>query len=227
MEVKEERLAAFGRGEIRVLVTKPRIASWGLNYQNCHRMTYFADHSYEAMYQAVRRCWRYGQQHPVTVDVVTTPGGKRVLANLERKAAQADEMFGALVKHMNDALTVARTRDLRKRRGGPVMGQVADQVITENYALYNADAMEAMSDLPDGCMHGVVYSPPFAYGDEGLGGAGLYKYSSQRAGPVQRGRLHGVLRDVRVFRRAAAPADDARPAERRALHGHPDRQLRR
>ena len=48
VEAKEERLAAFGRGEIRVLVTKPRIASWGLNYQNCHRMTYFTDHSYEA-----------------------------------------------------------------------------------------------------------------------------------------------------------------------------------
>jgi len=109
VEAKEERLAAFGRGEIRVLVTKPRIASWGLNYQNCHRMTYFVDHSFEAYYQAVRRCWRYGQQHPVTVDVVTTTGGKRVLANLERKAVQADEMFSALMRHMNDALAVDRS----------------------------------------------------------------------------------------------------------------------
>jgi hypothetical protein len=105
-EAKEEKLAAFGRGEFRVLVTKPRIASWGLNYQNCHRMTYFTDHSYEAMYQAVRRCWRFGQQHPVTVDVVTTAGGARVLANLERKAAQADRMFAALTAHMRDALAV-------------------------------------------------------------------------------------------------------------------------
>ena len=58
------------------------------------------------------------------------------------------------------------------------MGQIADQVLTEQYALYNADSMELMSEYPDGCMHGVVYSPPFAYGDEGLGGGGLYKYSS-------------------------------------------------
>lgn len=58
------------------------------------------------------------------------------------------------------------------------MGQVADQVITDRYALHNGDAMEVMPGYPDGCMHGVVYSPPFAYGDEGLGGAGLYKYSS-------------------------------------------------
>jgi DNA modification methylase len=58
------------------------------------------------------------------------------------------------------------------------MGQVASQVITDRYAIYNGDSMELMPTLPDGCMHGVVYSPPFAYGDEGAGGAGLYKYSS-------------------------------------------------
>jgi hypothetical protein len=119
VEVKEERLAAFGRGEIRVLVTKPRIASWGLNYQNCHRMTYFVDHSFEAYYQAVRRCWRFGQEHPVIVDVVTTTGGKRVLANLERKAVQADRMFASLTAHMRDALAVQRTETYDKEAGVP------------------------------------------------------------------------------------------------------------
>lgn len=58
------------------------------------------------------------------------------------------------------------------------MGQVTDSIITDRYALYNGDSMEVMADLPDGFAHGVVYSPPFAYGDEGLGGGGLYKYSS-------------------------------------------------
>jgi hypothetical protein len=111
VEAKEERLAAFARGEIRVLVTKPKIASWGLNYQNCHQMTYFTDHSFEAMYQAVRRCWRFGQRHPVTVDVVTTPGGERVLANLERKAEQAERMFASLTAHMRDAQSVARDQE--------------------------------------------------------------------------------------------------------------------
>ena len=119
VEAKEERLAAFGRGEIRVLVTKPRIASWGLNYQNCHRMTYFADHSFEAYYQAVRRCWRFGQQHPVTVDVVTTTGGERVLANLERKAVQADRMFSALTAHMRDAQGVQRTQTYDRKAEVP------------------------------------------------------------------------------------------------------------
>ena len=105
-EAKEEKLSAFTRGEIRVLVTKPSIGAWGLNWQHCHRMTYFPSHSYEQWYQAVRRCWRFGQKSPVEVDVITTQGGSRVLANLQRKAAQADEMFSELVAHMNAARAV-------------------------------------------------------------------------------------------------------------------------
>jgi hypothetical protein len=108
-DVKEERLAAFSRGEIRVLVTKPLIGAWGLNWQHCHRMTYFPSHSYEQHYQAVRRCWRFGQASPVTVDIITTPGGSRALESLQRKAVQADRMFAALVAHMKDALAVDRT----------------------------------------------------------------------------------------------------------------------
>lgn len=108
-DVKEERLAAFSRGEIRVLVTKPALGAWGLNWQHCHRMTYFPSHSYEQHYQAVRRCWRFGQQSPVTVDVITTPGGSRALESLQRKASQADRMFEELVAHMKDALAVDRS----------------------------------------------------------------------------------------------------------------------
>ncbi len=102
-EAKEEALAAFTRGEIRVLVTKPSIGAWGLNWQHAHRMTYFPSHSYEAYYQAVRRMWRFGQTRPVQVDVITTEGGRAALANLRRKSEQAQAMFTALVAHMNDA----------------------------------------------------------------------------------------------------------------------------
>ena len=106
---KEAKLAAFTRGEIRVLVTKPKIGAWGLNWQHCHRMTFFPSHSYEQWYQAVRRCWRFGQQHPVRVDIITTEGGANVFANLERKAAQADQMFASLTAHMRDAQAVRRS----------------------------------------------------------------------------------------------------------------------
>ena len=102
-DAKEEKLTAFSRGEIRVLVTKPVLGAWGLNWQHAHRMTYFPSHSYEQWYQAVRRMWRFGQTKPVQVDVITTEGGRNTLANLQRKADQADAMFTALVQHMNAA----------------------------------------------------------------------------------------------------------------------------
>jgi len=105
-EAKEEKLAAFTNGQIRVLVTKPSIGAWGLNWQHCNRMTYFPTHSYEQYYQAVRRSWRFGQQRPVTVDLVTSEGGRNMLANLQRKGRQADVMFSELVAHMNQARSV-------------------------------------------------------------------------------------------------------------------------
>lgn len=107
-DAKEEALIAFGRGEIRYLVTKPLIAGWGLNWQQCHRMSFFPSHSYEQFYQAVRRCWRFGQEDPVTVDMVLTEGSSRALANLQRKSDAADRMFDSLVAHMRNALMVER-----------------------------------------------------------------------------------------------------------------------
>jgi hypothetical protein len=109
VEEKEERLAAFDQGQVRVLVSKPSITGYGLNWQHAHRMTFFPSHSYEQYYQAVRRMWRFGQQRTVTVDVITTPGGAGVLANLQRKADQADRMFDRLVTFMRDATTIRRT----------------------------------------------------------------------------------------------------------------------
>lgn len=109
---KEEKLRAFTLGDIPFLVTKPRIGAWGLNWQHAHRMTYFPSHSYEQWYQAVRRMWRFGQTQEVTVHVIGTEGGRNVLANLQRKSAQADAMFTALVQHMNNARDVdAHTYD--------------------------------------------------------------------------------------------------------------------
>ena len=107
---KEEKLIAFGNGQIRVLVTKPKIGAFGLNWQHCHRMAYFPSHSYEQHYQAVRRCWRYGQQHPVTVDMVTTPGGQHALDNLRRKSDQAVVMFDQLVTHMRQSMNIGRAK---------------------------------------------------------------------------------------------------------------------
>ena len=105
---KEEKLRGFSEGHIPFIVTKPKIGAWGLNWQHSHRMTYFPSHSYEQWYQAVRRMWRFGQKSEVIVDVITTEGGSNVLANLQRKADQADAMFTALVEHMNHARDIDR-----------------------------------------------------------------------------------------------------------------------
>ena len=110
-DAKEEKLRAFSEGEVRVLVTKPSIGAWGLNWQHAHRMTYCPSHSYEQLYQAERRMWRFGQTQPVTVDVVASKGIANVLASLQRKSAQADRMFDALLHHMTDALRIQRHTD--------------------------------------------------------------------------------------------------------------------
>lgn len=107
-EEKEEILQAFADGQLRVLATKPVLAGFGLNWQHCAHETFFPSHSFEQWYQAVRRCWRFGQTKPVTVDVVTSEGEAGVLANLQRKASAADEMFTNLTSSINDQLRIEK-----------------------------------------------------------------------------------------------------------------------
>lgn len=107
-EAKEEKLTAFGRGQIRCLVTKPKIGAWGLNYQHCNHVLTFPSHSFEQYYQSVRRCWRFGQKRPVTVDIVTTDGDSGVLKNMQRKSKQADVMFSNLVQEMQSELSIRK-----------------------------------------------------------------------------------------------------------------------
>jgi superfamily II DNA/RNA helicase len=118
-ESKEEKFLAFARGEIRVLVTKPKIGAWGLNFQNCAHVTTFPSHSFEQYYQAVRRCWRFGQKRSVLVDIVTTEGETSVLKNLQRKAEGADKMFSSLVAEMNNALRIERSQNFNESERVP------------------------------------------------------------------------------------------------------------
>lgn len=95
---KEERLLAFTNGDARVIVTKPRIGGWGLNWQHCHRMIFVGlSDSYESYYQAVRRCWRFGQIEPVEVTIIASNREQTVLENVRRKEEQARIMFEQLV----------------------------------------------------------------------------------------------------------------------------------
>lgn len=116
---KEEKLVAFSSGKIRVLITKPVIGAWGLNWQHCAHMTSFASHSFEQHYQSVRRFWRFGQTRPVVVDHVLSDGEERVLVNLRRKSDQADELFKRLVLNMRDAVSISRSKEFPKKEEVP------------------------------------------------------------------------------------------------------------
>jgi SNF2 family DNA or RNA helicase len=105
---KEAAYEAFASQEKRVLIIKPKIGAWGLNWQFCNHVVTFASHSYEQYYQAIRRCWRFGQKQPVTVDIIASEGEQRVRDNMTRKAAQADKMFEELVKHMSNSIKMER-----------------------------------------------------------------------------------------------------------------------
>lgn len=108
-EFKEETFDAFAAGQIRVIVSKPVIAGFGLNWQHCAHQTFFPSHSFEQWYQAIRRCWRFGQKCPVHVDVISSEGEAGVLANLNRKAHQAEQMFAKLVELINNELRIEKT----------------------------------------------------------------------------------------------------------------------
>jgi hypothetical protein len=107
----DERLAhyeAFTTGQARVMVIKPKIGAWGLNWQHCAHVVTFASHSWEQCFQGIRRCWRFGQTRPVIVDTVSTTGEQHVRENMARKAAAAEVMFSQLVTYMQDAEHIER-----------------------------------------------------------------------------------------------------------------------
>lgn len=114
-EQKEELLQAFSSGELRVLVTKPKIGCWGLNWQHCNNVVTFPSHSFEQYYQAVRRCWRFGQTRPVDVHIIATEGESGIIKNLQRKQAQCEQMFANLVECMNRELSIDVDHDFQEQ----------------------------------------------------------------------------------------------------------------
>ena len=107
-EQKERVLHDFAHGRVRVLITKPKIAGFGLNWQHCRRVAFVGvTDSFESYYQAVRRCWRFGQARPVFVYLYVSALEGSVLANLQRKERAALDMFAALSAETHDAVQAA------------------------------------------------------------------------------------------------------------------------
>lgn len=112
IEAKEETLAAFADGDVRVLITKPSICGFGLNWQHCARMAFVGrSFSYESWYQAVRRCWRFGQSREVQAHVIVAEGEDQIGRVIDRKADDHTRMKAAMAAAMKRAM--GRTADTR------------------------------------------------------------------------------------------------------------------
>jgi hypothetical protein len=104
-EHKTNSVIDFANGYIRCLVSKPKIAGFGINWQNCNTVIFCGlSDSFESYYQAVRRCWRFGQRNPVTVHIIISDAEGAVKANIERKQADAQRMTNEMVKYTKDIL---------------------------------------------------------------------------------------------------------------------------
>lgn len=100
---KADAFEAFQDGKIRVIVTKPSIAGMGMNFQNCHQMVFVGlSDSWESYYQSVRRCWRFGQESPVTAWIVTSELEQQIVENVKRKESEVADWVERLVHHMNN-----------------------------------------------------------------------------------------------------------------------------
>lgn len=164
-EEKRARLSAFSTGRIPIIVTKPKIGGFGLNWQRCHQVMFVGlGDSYEQYYQAIRRCWRFGQTEPVDVFVVTSDQEEAVVHNIKRKEREAAEMADEMVKamretNMEELGSTTRRRDEYER----------DTTDGDGWTLHLGDCVDIVSEMADESIDYSVFSPPFA---------SLYTYSA-------------------------------------------------
>lgn len=161
---KEQGILAFTQGDRRVLVSKPSICGHGMNWQHCRNVAFVGlSDSWEQFYQAVRRCWRFGQKKPVNVYIVTAETEGAVLANIKRKESDAERMAEEMVKNMQD-LNAEDLRGLEHKRTAYAPKVCGEQ----DWELHHADCVEIVGSLADESIDYTIYSPPFA---------SLYTYS--------------------------------------------------
>ena len=157
-EWKEKAVLDFTAGKHRALISKPSMFGYGLNLQNCHNIAFVGlSDSFEQLYQATRRSWRFGQKYPVHVHIITSEAEGAVVKNIERKEAQAEQLAAGMVEHMRNIM-IAEIRETEKE-------SVEYQTRTEEgngWKLHLGDSCEVMRVIPSESVHYSIYSPPFA-----------------------------------------------------------------
>ena len=153
---KEKSLLGFADGNIKCLVTKPSIAGHGMNLQKCHNVIFVGlSDSYEQYYQAVRRCWRFGQNHPVNVYVITGEREGAVVDNIKRKEADMQKMYAGMVDHIKNSIDL---NDENK----PIGPGLSESKSGKSWTMYNGDSVEVIKNIPSNSIHYSIFSPPFA-----------------------------------------------------------------
>jgi DNA methylase len=160
---KEEIMAGFSSGAIRVLVSKPSICGFGMNWQHCARQAFVGvDNSYEAFYQAVRRSWRFGQAREVEAHVFYATTEGEVVRNLRRKESDAAKLSREMVNAMSE-FSVSANAVARRDDYHPVVRD------GNGWSIHLGDCVEAVRSMPSASIGYSIFSPPFA---------SLYTYSN-------------------------------------------------
>jgi hypothetical protein len=161
-EYKKSKLLGFANNEFRVLITKSKIAQFGLNYQNCHNQVFASlDFSFEALYQSIRRSYRFGQKNEVNIYLITTDTMQNVINSINNKQKQFDVMQKSMQQSMNEQFTATVKIDTGYQ-----------ELKTDNAWLMRGDCVQLISKIPDNSVGLSVFSPPFAE---------LYTYSDELA----------------------------------------------
>ena len=156
-EEKATALEAFQDGAFRVLITKPSIAGFGMNFQNAHRMAFVGlSDSWESYYQSIRRCWRFGQTEPVEAVIVLSDAEAAIYENVMGKEREALRMQERLIEHV-------ATFEQEELAGAPDSFDYQEATITRpNWTMMLGDSAERISEVGDSSIDLSVFSPPFA-----------------------------------------------------------------
>ena len=163
-EHKEDAMLGFADGKYRVLVTKPSIAGFGMNWQHCHKIAFCGmSHSYEQFYQAVRRCWRFGQTQEVDVEIFITDLEQSIVENVLRKKNDSEEMRIEMLAR------TSKIRDDEEKTSRDASEYIEDDKHGAGWTMLLGDCVKRIREIESDSIGFSVFSPPFA---------SLYTYSN-------------------------------------------------